>query len=65
MSNEKSALKLVSTITAAERLGLIGLVKDPNRTVRSMIKRGHLAGLRVGRHIQVREDSIDRFIEGR
>lgn len=65
MDRGNKKLCLVSPTEAARRLGLIGRVKDPHRMVLNMIRRGELVGVRVGRLVHVREDSIDRLIEGR
>lgn len=51
---------------AARRLGLRRpAVKNPERVILNMVKRGELIGIHVGRWLLVDPDSVDRFLEGR
>ncbi len=65
MQQVKGKARLLSPAATAERLGLVGRVRDPHRVVLCMIRRGELVGVRIGRLVHVREDSVDRLIEGR
>lgn len=48
---------LISTARAGQRLG------TGPAAVRSLVERGELAGVRVGRLLKIREDSVDALLE--
>lgn len=56
---------LISTHEAAKRLGILNDpdVKDPERVVRDMIRRGRFEGRQVGRVKRVVESSLTKFIQ--
>lgn len=56
--------ELLSLRAAAEVLGLVGLVAEPERMVRRMVGRGELDGRRVGRFMLVTRRSVDRLVGG-
>lgn len=56
--------QLLSSRQAANILGLDDTNVDPTRTVRDMVRRGELIGVKVTNHTMIDADSVQAYIDG-
>jgi hypothetical protein len=63
--DEVSAPLLITPAEAARRLGLDQALKDPERAVREMARRGELRSVLVGRCTMIDPESVLRWVRAR